>query len=200
LPSHDKSDKFDTLSLDLYVDVVKQLIAELKYENVILCGHSLGGAVIQSFYFKYPNEVKALILVGTGARLRVNPMILDLTKNNYQEYLKSLPAGDFYRKTSPRLIEEYVKETSKVGSEVTYNDFNICDNFDTMTKTESINIPSLIVCGKHDHLTPVKYSQFFHQKIKDSELTVVENAGHMVMLEKPKEVNLAVENFLNNYF
>jgi len=125
-------------------------------------------------------------------------MILNLLKNNYQGFLESLPAGGFYRKTSPRLIEEYVKETSKIGSEVTYTDFKICDNFDTMTKTESIDTPCLIICGDKDQLTPVKYSQYFHQKIKDSKLTIIEHAGHMVMLEKPNEFNLALTNFLNN--
>ncbi|MHA1762580.1 MAG: alpha/beta fold hydrolase, partial [Promethearchaeota archaeon] len=66
LPSHANSDPFEELSLELYVDVVKKLIEELELEEVILCGHSLGGAIIQSFYFTYPKKVKGLILVGTG--------------------------------------------------------------------------------------------------------------------------------------
>ena len=81
LPSHAKSDKFPELTLELYVNTVKAIVDSLSIEKVILAGHSLGGAVAQAYYFKYPEKVKALLLVGTGARLRVSPMILDALKN-----------------------------------------------------------------------------------------------------------------------
>ena len=79
LPSHDQS--------ELYVDIVKSLVNSLKLMEIVLAGHSLGGAVIQSYYFNYPDEVSALILVGTGARLRVSPIILTSLQNNFQELL-----------------------------------------------------------------------------------------------------------------
>ena len=65
-----------------------------------------------------------------------------------------------------------------------------------MDKVASINVPCLIVCGNEDKLTPVKYSQYFKDKIKDSKLVVIKDAGHMVMLEKPNEVNKAIEEFI----
>ena len=99
LPSHDKSDNFSELSLELYIDVVKTLVNHLNLKEIVLAGHSLGGAVILSYYFKYPSEVSALILIGTGARLRVSPFILNSLKTNFQEFLDGLPMGGFYRKT-----------------------------------------------------------------------------------------------------
>ncbi|MHA1688711.1 MAG: alpha/beta fold hydrolase [Promethearchaeota archaeon] len=200
LPSHANSDPFEELSLELYVDVVKKLIEKLELEEVILLGHSLGGAIIQSFYFRYPNDVKGLILVGTGGRLRVSPMILDALANNYQKFLEELPSGAFYRKTPHDIIQEYIAETSRIPSSVTLVDFQICDAFDTLDKTETIYVPCLIICGKQDRLTPVNYSQYFHKKIKTSELVIINEAGHMVMLEKPKEFNTAVESFIKKYF
>ena len=56
LPSHGKSDEFPELSLDLYVDVVREFMDLNNYQKVVLCGHSLGGAVVQTYYFKYPND------------------------------------------------------------------------------------------------------------------------------------------------
>jgi len=200
LPSHNKSNTFPELSLDLYVDVVKKLIEYLKPEKIILGGHSLGGVVVQEFYFRYPKEVSALILCATGGRMRVSQIIFDAIKPNYQRYLNSLGKGTFYRKTSKKIIENAVLEASLIDPEVTYRDFKICDAFDTLDKTNSIVIPCLIICGKYDQLTPVKYSQFFHDKIKNSELHIIDKAGHDVMLEKPKEVNKAIENFIDNYF
>ncbi|MFX0174797.1 MAG: alpha/beta fold hydrolase [Candidatus Hodarchaeota archaeon] len=198
LPSHDKSDSFEEVSLDLYVDVVKKFIDSQSYKKVIICGHSLGGAIVQSFYFNYPNDVNALILVGTGAKLRVDPFILDTLKNNYLEFLDSMPALAFYRKTPEEIIQKVVNKASQMHNMTVYNDFKICDNFDTMDKTQTIKIPCLIICGNADKLTPVKYSQFFKDKIKNSELRIIKDAGHMVMLEKSAEFNKTVENYLKN--
>ena len=198
LPSHGKSSEYLELSLDLYVEVLNHLILSLNYEEVVLCGHSLGGAIIQSYYYLYPKRVKALILIGTGGRLRVSPAILDSLKSNYQEFLKGLPSGAFNKSTSGDIINDYINETLTVGPYVTYKDFSICDTFDTLEKTSSINIPCLIVVGKDDKLTPIKYSEFFHNKINDSDLHVIKDAGHMVMLEKPVEVNTIIKNFFTN--
>lgn len=200
LPSHDKSDKISDLSLSLYVDVVYHLIQALNYEDVILCGHSLGGAIVQQFFFTYPKEVSGLILCGTGGRLKVDPTILVLLKNNDLEFLDSLPAKAFYHSTPKETIEEYTQETSEISAEVTYRDFKICDNFDILNKIDAIKIPCLIIVGERDKLTPVKYSEFSHKKIPISKLHIIKNAGHMVMLERPKEVNQAIESFCRNYF
>jgi len=200
LPSHDNSNDFSELSLDLYVDVIRHLIKSLNYDNVILSGHSLGGAITQQYYFIYPKDISGLILCSTGGRLRVAPIILSSLKSNYQAFLDSLRAGAFFRKTPRDLVDKYIQETSKIKAEVTYEDFKICDNFDTIDKTDSIEVPCLIIVGKQDNLTPVKFSQFFLDKIKKSDLNVINDAGHMVMLEKPSEVNKSIENFIVNYF
>ncbi len=200
LPSHGRSDKFETLSLDLYVDVLKKFIESLNYEKMILCGHSLGGAVIQSFYFNYPNFVNKLILVGTGARLKVSQVILESLKTNYDKFLNDLPVGAFSRKTPTNIINEYIKESSTIGSEVTYQDFSICDKFDMLEKTSSIKIPCLIIVGAEDKLTPVRYSNYFHENIKINDYKIIKQAGHMVMLEKSEEFNKVIQDFIQKYF
>jgi len=199
LPSHDQSDNFSELSLELYVDVVKSLVNSLKLKEVVLAGHSLGGAIIQSYCFNYPDEVSALILIGTGARLRVSPIILTSLQNNFQEFLKGFPIGGFYRRTSKEIINEYMAETLKTDPQVTYSDFKICDEFDVMDKMSLINVPCLIICGNEDRLTPPKYSNFFHEKLKTSELIIIDKASHMVMLEKPEELNQVIKEFIKKH-
>jgi len=197
LPSHNNSDKFLELSLDLYVDVIKKFVNFLGLKRVILCGHSLGGAVIQSYYFKYPLDIRALILIGTGGRLRVSPSILEDLKKNFQAYLENTEMA-FHIKTSKVVIENFKNELLKTNPSVIHTDFKICDNFDMLDKTSTIDIPCLIIVGNSDNLTPVKYSEFFNEKIKTSELVIIEKAGHIVMLEQPKKVNKTIENFINN--
>ena len=198
LPSHGKSEKFDNLSLDLYVDVLKTLVNSLNYERIFVCGHSLGGAIIQSYYFLYPSDLTALILMSTGAKLRVSPAILESLKKDYEVYLKNLNNVAFSKNTTNNIIEEYQDKSSSIGAEVTYQDFKICDNFDTLEKTNLINAPCLIICGIDDKLTPVKYSRYFNEKIENSKLVLVEDAGHMVMLEKYEEVNSFIIKFIND--
>ena len=200
LPSHGKSSKISELSLKIYVDILNTFITSLKYEDVILCGHSLGGAVIQSYYFTYPSRIRALILVGTGGRLRVSPILLESLANNYQEFLKALPSGVFYRKTSKDIIDAYISESSMITPEVTLQDFSICDKFDTLENTSSINIPCLIIVGAEDKMTPVKYSNYFHENIKINEFKIIQKAGHMVMLEKSDEFNKVIQDFIQKYF
>jgi len=187
LPSHSKSDEFLEHSLELYVNVLRRFIEFFDLKDVILGGHSLGGAVIQSYYFNYPDDVTALILIGTGGRLRVLPDTLEIVKNNFPKFIEHM---------NDDLKNEYLK----TAPNVCYDDLMICDGFDILDKTDSINIPCLILVGEKDIMTPVKYSEFFHKKIKNSELVIIDNAGHMVMIEKPKELNEAIETYINNNF
>ena len=200
LPSHGESDEFEELNLDLYMKVVQNLIKVLKLKHVIIAGHSLGGAVAQNLYFTIPDLISGLILIGTGGRLRVSPVILNTIKQNYQEYLKTLFIGAFSRKTDREIINKARQEASKVHASVTYNDFFICDKFDVLEKIELITVPCLIIVGRQDNLTPIKYSEFSHNKITQSELQIIEDAGHMVMIEKPNEVNEAIRKFIIKYF
>ena len=61
-----------------------------------------------------------------------------------------------------------------------------------------INTPSLIICGDQDALTPIKYSRYLAERISGSRLEVIEGAGHMVMLERPKQFNKKVEGFVRS--
>ena len=80
--------------------------------------------------------------------------------------------------------------------EVVYGDFLACDRFDIMKEVEKINFPTFILCGGDDQLTPVKYSQFLHSRIKGSKLEVLPNAGHMVMMESPQAFNEKIREYI----
>lgn len=198
LPSHGKSDEYDDLNLNTYVEVVRQLIDVLQLKGITLCGHSLGGAIAQQYYLKYRDNVKGLILCSTGAKLRVLPVILENTLHNFDTFLNNIPIGAFYRKTKEKIKKSYVEEVSKIEPKVVHTDFKICDNFDVIDKVGSIDVPCLIVVGDADKLTPVKYAEFFNKKIEDSTLKIIEKAGHSVMIEKPDKVNNAIKTFIKN--
>jgi pimeloyl-ACP methyl ester carboxylesterase len=106
----------------------------------------------------------------------------------------------FAEKASPEIIAEGEREWAKTGARVRYYDLLACDQFEIMGEMEKIRLPVLIVCGKEDRLTPVKYSEFLNKKIAGSRREVIENAGHMVMLEAPKALSRTILSFLDSLF
>ncbi|TFF97050.1 MAG: alpha/beta hydrolase [Promethearchaeota archaeon] len=202
LPSHGNSEYFnpEIISLELYVDVIKKLKNDLNLEGLILGGHSLGGAIAQSYYLSYPEDLLGLILISTGGRLRVSPRILKTIKTDFEQFLDTISIAAFHRNTPDDVINPYIEEISRVNPEIIHRDFEICDNFDILDKVGEINIPCLILVGKADKLTPVKYQRYFDQHIKHSKLTIIDAAGHSVMLEKPSKINGEIESFINKNF
>jgi pimeloyl-ACP methyl ester carboxylesterase len=83
-----------------------------------------------------------------------------------------------------------------VPPEVFLADFTACDRFEMIGQLPLINLPVLVICGDEDRLTPPKYSSYLQQKLPRAELSVIEGAGHMVMVEKPGETNKAIGRFI----
>jgi pimeloyl-ACP methyl ester carboxylesterase len=65
-----------------------------------------------------------------------------------------------------------------------------------MNEAEKIDLPTLVLCGDKDELTPVKYSQFLHSRIKGSKIEILSNAGHMVMMESSQAFNEKIREFI----
>jgi pimeloyl-ACP methyl ester carboxylesterase len=86
---------------------------------------------------------------------------------------------------------------AKNGPEILIQDLKACQQFDVRDQLEEITIPSLIICGEEDNMTPLKFSEFLHQKIKNSLLVRVPNAGHFVFQEASNETNNHILEFLN---
>jgi len=86
----------------------------------------------------------------------------------------------------------------RVPREVVSGDFQACDKFDLLEQVSTIAVPTLIICGTEDKLTPIKYSQYVHSRVPGSQLELISGAGHNVMLEKPVEFNRVLESFLNS--
>ena len=74
LPGHYQGEPCS--SIEGYVDWLRGYIRHQQYQDVILAGHSMGGAIALLYELRYPGQTKGLILIGTGARLRVLPAFL----------------------------------------------------------------------------------------------------------------------------
>jgi len=197
LPGHGSSRGDGFRSVSEYGGFVKDFLEALDVKKAVLGGHSLGGAIVQEMALRYPQKLNALLLIGTGARLRVLPEAMELLrKMALGETPPKFHPWGFSEQASPEIIAQGEKEWAKTGSLVRYHDFLACDQFDIMAEVEKIRLPSLIACGKEDRLTPIKYSQFLNQKLPGSRMELIDGAGHLVMLENPRALTQAILNFL----
>ena len=196
LPGHGESGGEGEEEIGKYAGHVHAFLKALNLPRVFLVGHSMGGAIIQNLALTHPEVIKGIVLVGTGAKLRVFPTVLEGIKNNFEETIPKIVQFAYSRKAPRELIERGISEMMKCRPEVLYGDFLACDRFDIMNEVERISCSTLVLCGDEDELTPVKYSQFLHRQIKGSKLEILPNAGHMVMMESPEAFNGKVSEFI----
>ena len=163
--------------------------------GLFLVGHSMGGAIVQTLAITHPEVIRGIVLVGTGARLKVLPAVLNGIKDKFEETVKKIVRFAFSRKAPRELIEAGIEHLMKCRPRVLYADFLACDRFDLMKEVSKIDLPTLIVCGEEDEMTPVKYSEFLHHHIRSSKLEVLPDAGHMVMMEIPRGLQPEGEGF-----
>jgi pimeloyl-ACP methyl ester carboxylesterase len=196
LPGHPEGEP--CASIEDYAEWLHQYVLGKGYSELVLAGHSMGGAVAQIYALNYPQDVKGLILIGTGARLRVRPDFLSLMEAGIETpatWIKNL-VEPFYSRVDPAVREKLINKVAEVGAAVQLNDFRCCDEFDIMDRVHQITAPTLVICGTEDDMTPVKYSQYLANKIAGARLFIIEGGSHFVFMEKPEEVNRAIEEFL----
>jgi pimeloyl-ACP methyl ester carboxylesterase len=197
LPGHGAAQSQGAQEVKSYALWIRGALEELEVNNPFVIGHSMGGAVTMDLALRFPAFPKGLILVSTGARLRVLPRILDEIKDDFVQAVEFVCALSFAKDVPEEMLHVAITEMLKNSPDVLYGDFSACEQFDIMDEVAGIDTPTLIICGDQDALTPVKYSRYLAERIAGSRLEVIEGAGHMVMLERPKQFNKQVEAFLH---
>ena len=198
LPGHGESGGKGEEEIGRYAEHVHAFLGTMGLQKVFLVGHSMGGAIVQTLALIHSEMIKGIVLVGTGVRLKVFPMILNGIMNNFEETVRTITRFAYSQRTSSDLVERGISDLMRCRHEVLYGDFLACDRFDIMNEVEKIDLPTLLLCGDEDGLTPVKYSQFIHGRIKGSRLEILPHAGHMVMMESPEAFNEKVGEFIAN--
>lgn len=198
LPGHGKSDPPGRSTVGDYADVIVRVLDALGFDRAVIVGHSMGGAIAQTLALAHADRVAGLGLVGTGARLRVLPQILDgvITPSEFEKTCQLVVANSFATPLDPDMRRRAEEEFRACPPQVTHDDFGACNAFDVMSCLAEIHAPTLVVCGTEDRMTPLKYSEFLAAKIPAARLVVVPGGGHNVMIEKADEVNGALLDFL----
>jgi pimeloyl-ACP methyl ester carboxylesterase len=196
LPGHGLSPGPGCNTITAYADCLLRFVAAIGLGRTILAGHSMGGAVALEVTLKQPELVEALVLVASGARLRVNPALFRAWEEEANTAAHRMVESCYGPDSPERLRTWSLDQLVGVRPEIVLDDWRACDRFDRMGQLEHICQPTLVVCGSLDRLTPPKFSQYLADHLPHATLTLIDRAGHMVMLEKAGEVSRAMLRFL----
>ncbi|MFA7229119.1 MAG: alpha/beta hydrolase, partial [Melioribacteraceae bacterium] len=221
LPGYGKSQKDAyPYSMSFYADQIKRLADELKLEKFILVGHSMGGQIGITFSLKYPERLDKLVLAspagveefeqGEGDWLR-SVMTKNGVKKTPEDAIRRNLAMNFYSWDDrwEWMVEERVRMIkAKDFDEFCYTvvrSVSAMLDQPTFDKIKNISVPTLIVYGKYDGLIPNPYLNPGHtsdvfrwgaSQIPNVKLYEIDNCGHMLQIEHPREFSNAVLDFI----
>jgi len=197
LPGHGRSDGEGQDTIEDYARAVLDFIRRIDVPKPIPCGLSMGGAIVLQLLIDCQDMLTAGILIGTGARLKVAPVIFETLENNYNDFIDMISGLVASKATDSEFIRRFREEIARCNPAVTLKDFQACNCFDVMQHIGSIKLPVLVVSAEDDQLTPVKYGEFLKNNIPVTSGAHILDAGHILPMEKPKEFNEAIKHFLD---
>lgn len=206
-----ESDAAATATMNEMAQDVAQLMDRLEITQAAIGGLSMGGYVALAFYKQFPSRVRALVLADTRAQADTE----ESKQTREQQAKKALDegmAGIADSMLSKLLTPETVSKRPEVVKRV--RDMmlktkpegaaaalrGMAERDDQTDLLPRIAVPSLILVGAEDAITPVADSEKMHQAITGSRLVVLENAGHVSNLERTEQFNDALVGFLNESY
>lgn len=194
LPGRQSSTEKPLSTTQEMADWLHRQLHELGLREYILMGHSMGGAIAMDMYLSTPahTSIQGLVLAATGARLRVQRQIMTMLRTAAKAGKKvELSELIWQDGTDPNAIQGWMDNPPPMAT--TFNDWKATHQFDQMEHIHQIDIPTLILAGEDDPLTPVKYATFLHEKIQTSSLSILPNASHMLIAEYAQDVAQSVK-------
>lgn len=198
----------EKLSITLFADDLIRFMDMLQISKAIVCGLSMGGYILLNAAYRYQERFEALILADTQCtadlpqgRLNRRKSMSDINTNGLKEFADNFMNTVFSKafiETKNKWLEiiKTIILTSSVKT-VTQTLNALAIRWETCSTLNEIMVPTLILCGSEDSVTPIVKAKFLHTEIKNSELQIIENAGHLSNLEQPEIFNTHLINFIS---
>ena len=194
-----------------FADFAHDLARLLNHLNVAkahLIGLSMGGRILQDFYPRYPDRVSSLVLCDTFpgfddsftaeqrekfVRLRKQPLVEGKEPKDIAPVVAKTLIGP---NATDAHFQRLIDSMSLLHKESYIKTVEATTYYDRVADLPNIKVPTLLVYGEEDKLTPVKIGERMQREIPGSRLTVIARAGHLVNIECPDEFNQIVLDFL----
>jgi len=178
---------------------LETFIAFKGLDKVTLLGNSLGGHVALVYAANHPERVKALILTGSSG-LYENAFGGSFPRREDKKYLREKIALTFYNPemTTDALVDECfeaVNNRNKVIRIIAFAKSAIRQNM--RNDLPNLTMPTCLIWGKNDTITPPEVAEEFHEKIPDTSLYWIDKCGHAAMMEHPETFIQLLDEWLN---
>ena len=193
------------LTFEAYVDSVFNYLKSSKIEKAVWCGLSMGGYLALRMYERDPSFCRSLILCDTKAAADNNEAklkrwtALQTLQSNRNEFVdtqwKALVGASSQGNSSVETrFHDLLEKTSDAG--IAAGLVALATRTDSTQMLSKISVPTLIVVGDEDKVTPVSDAEFLTKSIPGSQLKILKKTGHLSNLENPKIFNETLASFL----
>ncbi len=194
LPGHGRSDGPPPDRVETIAEAVLRTIRETGIEAYVLAGHSLGGAVALTLAARGAPGLRGLAPVCTGARLAVNPAILQGLREAFDETVQRVARYCFAKGTPEAVWRPAAQTLAEAGPDTLLADFTACDRYELPAdELGRISVPTRVICAEADVMTPPALSEDLVRHIPGAELVRIPGAGHMPLLEAPETLARALQ-------
>jgi 3-oxoadipate enol-lactonase len=202
LPGHRGSDPAPEATLEVYAQTARDVLEQLQTGPALVAGHSLGGAVAQVLAAHQPSTVKGFVLISTCAKLPPAGSALRLLglvpPPLRRAVLLSMARRVLFGPFPPwPAMQVTLEEIDGCRLSTLQNDAALGRTMDLARIAQELRVPTLILCGGRDRITPPTLSQGLNAMIVGSRLEIIPSAGHMLPLEAPDAVNRFCRDFFD---
>jgi 3-oxoadipate enol-lactonase len=193
-----------------HADDLARLLDHLDAARAHLVGLSMGGMILQDFYSRHPDRVATLSLVDTSVGF--GSVSQEVRRDFLARRLEPLERGLTPADIAPAVVEVLVakdatpeaRQRMRASMEALRIDsykqaLHAIVTTDFRAVLPHIHVPTLVIVGEEDVVTPPSDSEFLAQNIPSATLVTIPGAGHLTNIEKPQAFNAALETFLLCY-
>jgi pimeloyl-ACP methyl ester carboxylesterase len=201
LPGHGRSDKPKIeYTMDLFAHAIDAVLQDAGVKSAVLVGHSMGTPAVRQFYRRYPKETHALVAVdGTlrpfTTRKEDLEEVAQYSGPDYKDKIDAA-AGAMFAKGAPADLRKAAKEVMrKVPQHVVVGTLKAMID-PAIWKDDAIEVPLQVILAKNPFWSK-DYEKYVRKLAPQVDYRVLDGVGHFLMLEKPREFNQALAEFLN---
>lgn len=198
-PAHGRSGGTESMDdVAAFAACLGSVVRVLRLRPCVIVGHDLGAAAALLFAVTEPVRVRGLVLVGAGVRMPVSADTLDTWRQVAQGRRPQPFTPDIFAAgTDMAIMRSVWGEQVRTDPRVRYGDLRALDAFDAESLAAQARLPTLVVAGGADAVTPPAVARALQERIPGATLTVIEGAGHMMANERPREFTDSLLRFLD---
>jgi 3-oxoadipate enol-lactonase len=193
-----------------FVSALLSTLDLLGVERVHLAGLSMGGMIAQCFYFAHPHRVASLILADTFPRFQAigTDVVKGFIASRIEPLMRGATPADLAPASAESLLAPDAPESARTlllesMSNLRSHSYVVTALAlavqDAVGNLEDIAVPTLVLSGALDRLTPVPIARAMEERIPGAQLVIIPGAGHISNLESPERFNAALSRFLSTH-